>query len=426
MKSLIDAVAPKRLGVGFRWLLASSWLSNTGDGIAIAAGPLLVASLTHNAVLIAAGALLQWLPDLLFSLWAGALADRLDRRRIVVAVDLARAAVLVVLALTIVTHTVSVGLVLTTLFVVGTAEVFADTTTSTLMPMLVHRDDLAVGNARIQIGLITVNQLAGPPIGAALFTAGAAWPFASQAALVAFGAILVSRIALPAHGREKARNTAIATDIAEGVRWVRHHPAVRTLVMTIFTFNITFGAAWSVLVIYATRHLGLGPAGFGLITTVSAAGGLLGTLSYGSIIKRVSLGNIMRVGLIIETLTHLGLALATSAWIAMPIFFVFGAHAFIWGTTSITVRQRAVPTELQGRVGSVNSVGVFGGLVIGAGIGGLLAQDIGITAPFWFAFAGSALFVVLIWRQLTHIAHTDAAPAPGVRSVPAHPDLGPS
>jgi predicted MFS family arabinose efflux permease len=97
----------------------------------------------------------------------------------------------------------------------------------------------------------------------------------------------------------------------------------------------------------------------------------------------------------------------------MPIFFVFGAHAFIWGTTSITVRQRAVPTELQGRVGSVNSVGVFGGLVIGAGIGGLLAQHAGITAPFWFAFAGSAVFVVLIWRQLAHIAHTDAAPLGG-------------
>jgi predicted MFS family arabinose efflux permease len=64
-------------------------------------------------------------------------------------------------------------------------------------------------------------------------------------------------------------------------------------------------------------------------------------------------------------------------------------------------------------VGSVNSVAVFGGLVVGAGIGGLLAQHVGITAPFWFAFVGSAVFVVLIWRQLAHIAHADAAaPAP--------------
>ncbi|MDT4914807.1 MAG: hypothetical protein QOC66_3935 [Pseudonocardiales bacterium] len=408
---LLDVVAPKRFGSSFRRLLSSSWLSNTGDGIAIAAGPLLVASMTHNALLIASGALLQWLPPLLFGLWAGALADRLDRRLIIVTVDLLRASVLVVLSLTIATHTVSIALVLTTLFLVGTAEVFADNTTSTLLPMLVHRDDLAVANARIQVGFITVNQLAGPPIGAALFTVGAAWPFVSQAALVALGAVLVSRIVLPPHRREDGRATAVREDIAEGFRWVRHHAAVRTLVLTIFTFNITFGAAWSVLVLYATRHLGLGAAGFGLITTVSAVGGLLGTLSYSWIIRRVSLGNIMRIGLIIETLTHLGLALTSTPWVAMPIFFVFGAHAFIWGTTSITVRQRAVPTELQGRVGSVNMVGVFGGLVIGSGIGGVLAERAGVTAPFWFAFVGSAVFVVLIWRQLAHIVHEDTVAA---------------
>jgi predicted MFS family arabinose efflux permease len=411
--SILDVVAPKRLGSGFRWLLASSWLSNVGDGISIAAGPLLVASLTGNAFLIACAALLQWLPPLVFGLWAGALSDRVNRKLIVVTADLLRAAVLVVLSLTIVTGTVSIALVLGTLFVLGTAEVFADNTSSTLLPMLVHRDDLAIANSRFLVGFITVNQLVGPPIGAALFAAGTASPFVAQAVLVALGAILVSRIVLPAQVREDRGKRAVRHDIAEGVRWVRHHAAVRTLVLTIFTFNITFGAAWSVLVLYATHRLGLGSIGFGLITTVSAVGGLLGTLSYGWIIRRVSLGNIMRVGLIIETLTHLGLAIATSPWVAMPIFFVFGAHAFIWGTTSITVRQRAVPTELQGRVGSVNTVGVFGGLVIGSGIGGLLAEHVGLTAPFWFAFAGSGLFLVLIWKQLRHIAHDDLRVVPG-------------
>jgi predicted MFS family arabinose efflux permease len=412
VSTLVDAVAPKRLGKGFRWLLASSWLSNTGDGIAIAAGPLLVASLTGNAFLIASAALLQWLPPLVFGLWAGALSDRVNRKLIVVTADLLRAAVLVALSLTILTGTVSIGLVLATLFLLGTAEVFADNTSQTLLPMLVHRDDLAIANARLVAGFITVNQLVGPPIGAALFAAGTASPFVAQSVLVALGAILVSRIVLPKHVAEASGKKAVRHDIAEGIRWVRHHAAVRTLVLTIFTFNITFGAAWSVLVLYATHRLGLGSVGFGFITTVGAAGGLVGTLSYGWIIRRVSLGNIMRIGLIIETLTHLGLAITTSPWVAMPIFFVFGAHAFIWGTTSITVRQRAVPTALQGRVGSVNTVGVYGGLVIGAGIGGLLAEHVGITAPFWFAFAGSGVFVILIWKQLRHIAHDDVPVEP--------------
>jgi predicted MFS family arabinose efflux permease len=159
-------------------------------------------------------------------------------------------------------------------------------------------------------------------------------------------------------------------------------------------------------VLYATERLGLGSIGFGLLTTVSAVGGLLGTSVYGWLTRRVSMGNVMRAGLIIETLTHGALAMTTSAWVAMLIFFAFGAHAFIWHTTSLTVRQRAVPAHLQGRVTSVNTICVYGGLVIGSAMGGGLATHYGVTAPFWFAFVGSAVFVVLLWRQMTHIIHS--------------------
>lgn len=407
MSRLIDTVSPARLGVGFRWLLASSWISNLGDGFAIAAGPLLVASQTDDAFLVALAALLQWLPQLLFGLFAGALTDRLDRRLIVITVDVIRTIVLVAIAGTILTDTVSIAVVLSALFLLGTAEVFADNASQSLLPMLVPRRELALANSRIQAGFITVNQMAGPPLGAALFAAGMAWPFIGQAILVGTGAVLVSRVVLHAHARDKERVTAIPHEIAEGFRWVRHHAAVRTLVLTIFIFNITFGAAWSVLVLYAMQRLGMGAIGFGLLTTVLAVGGLFATLAYGWLTRRVSLGNIMRLGLIVETLTHLGLAITTAPAVAAAIFFVFGAHAFVWGTTSVTVRQRAVPTELQGRVGAVNTVGTFGGLVIGSGVGGIIAQRFGVTAPFWFAFVGSALFVVLIWGQLAHIAHDD-------------------
>jgi len=401
---ILDALVPPRLGTAFRWLLASSWTSNLGDGIALAAGPLLVASLTDDARLIALAATVQWVPPLAFGLLAGALADRHDRKKIVVGVDLARAAVLIVLVAIIVTGRINIGIVLVTLFVVATAEVFADNSSQTMLPNLVARDDIAIANARLSTGFITVNQLAGPPLGAALFAVGWALPFSAQALAVALGAVLMTRVVVQRHAQAEVPQR-LRHDIAEGFRWVLHHPAVRTLVLTIFIFNITFGAAWSVLVLYSTDRLGLGPVGFGLVTTTSAVGGLLGTTMYGALTRRISLGGLMRIGLILETLTHLALALTTSPWVALPVFFVFGVHAFVWGATSTTVRQRAVPTALQGRVGSVNLVGVFGGLVIGSGFGGVLAHQWGVTAPFWFAFAGSALFVVLLWRQMAHIAH---------------------
>jgi predicted MFS family arabinose efflux permease len=403
-----NTFVPPRLGSGFRWLLASSWTTNFGDGVAAAAGPLLVASLTDDPFLISLAALLRWGPPLVFGLYAGVLSDRLDRRRIVIAANVLRALVLAGLVVTMVTGVVTVLIALLALGLITVAEVFADNTTATLAPMLVPRDDLALANSRLQTGFLTLNQLAGPPIGAALFAAGIAWPFLTQVILVVAGVTLVSRISLPPNGRDASEaRRSIRQDITEGFRWTIHHAAVRTLSLTILIFNVTFGAAWSILVLYAQEQLGLGAIGFGLLTTVSAVGGLLGTALYGWITRRVSLGNVMRIGLIIETLTHLCLAITTSAWVASVIFFIFGAHAFIWGTTSITVRQRAVPAHLQGRVNSLNTISVYGGLVVGSAIGGILATRYGVTAPFWFAFVGSAIFVVLLWREMTRIAHAD-------------------
>ncbi|MCW2956074.1 MAG: Major facilitator superfamily 1 [Thermoleophilia bacterium] len=403
----VERLVPARLGRDFRWLLGATWATNLGDGIALAAGPLLVASLTSDPLLVALAATLQWLPPLVLGLPAGAISDRVERRRIVVAVNLARTLVLSVLALSVATDHVTVTVVLVALLLMACCEVFVDNGFRAMLPSVVARDHLGAANARQQTAFITVNQLAGPPVGAALFALGAVWPVVAQGVLVAFGALLVSRITRRPPPKRSEPAARMRHDIAEGLRWTMAHPPIRTLTLTIFAFNITFGAAWSVLVLYATDHLGMGAVGFGLLTATSAVGGLIGTASYGWITRHLTLGSILRIGLVVETLTHAALALTTSPWVALPIFFVFGGHAFIWATTSITVRQRAVPAALQGRVDSVNTVGVFGGLVLGSGLGGLLARAYGVTAPFWFAFVGSAIFVVLVWGQLRHVEHAD-------------------
>jgi predicted MFS family arabinose efflux permease len=234
--------------------------------------------------------------------------------------------------------------------------------------------------------------------------------------LVAVGAVVVSRIArtppLAAGG-----HTHVVRDVVEGMRWLWRNPPVRTLAITITAFNVTWGAAWSMLVLLAIERLRLGDVGYGLLLTVIAAGGLLGTVAYGWLERHFSLANIMRVGLIIETSTHLLLATTTTAWVAMATLFVFGVHEFVWGTTATSIRQRAVPTEFQGRVGSVYMVGVFGGLVVGAALGGVIAQRWGVTAPYWYAFVGSAVILAVIWRELGNIAHAGepatGSPVPG-------------
>ena len=403
-----EVIAPARLGRPFRWLMASSWTSNIGDGIALAAGPLLIASQTRNPTLVAMAALLQRLPWLLLGLYAGAIADRLDRKRIMLVGNALRVLVIGALCAFLTTGRVSIGVVLATMFLYGVCEVFTDSTASTLLPMLVRRDDLRIGQVRLQAGHLTANQLVGPPIGAFLFAAGMVWPFVTQVALLLVALSLLLRLELPPGGVRGAVDTHVRADIREGLRWVRHHAPVRTLALIILTFNVTWGAAWSVLVLYSLDHLHMGAVGFGLLTTASAVGGVLATAGFDGLSRRFSLATLMKVCLTAEVLTHLALALTTTGWVAIGIMVVFGAYAFTWATVSSTIRQRAVPTAYQGRVGSVYVTGLILGLVVGQALGGPIAQRWGLTAPFWFAFVGTAVILALVWPQLDSIAHAEA------------------
>ncbi|HXH77828.1 MFS transporter [Nocardioides sp.] len=413
MSRLVETVFPQRLGISFRWLVASSWTTNLGDGLMMAAGPLLVASQTRDPLLVAAAAMSFQLPWLVFGLVAGAMADRLDRRVLVMAMDAARAVVLGGLCVVIVTGQVNIWFVMAAMFLIGLAEVFADTATSTLVPMLVDKSDLGIANARIQVGFLTANQLVGPAAGAVIFAAGMAWPFLIQTVCVALGVVLVSRIATPRGPVREHVETHVRQDIAEGLRWLAGNGPVRTLALVIVAFNITWAAPWSVMVLWATERVGIGEAGYGLLATASALGGLLGTLVYGRIEKRVPLATLMRAVLASEVVFHLAMALTTSPYVAYPLMFFFGAYAFVWGTLSQAVRQRAVPTEFQGRVGSVYMLCVMGGMLGGSLLGGLIARQWGVNAPWWFAFVGSGLTLALVWRELAKIAHADE-----VASVP--------
>jgi len=438
LEAVVGTVLPPRLGASFRWLWSASTLTNIGDGIVLAAGPLLVASQTRDPFVVSLAFFCEFLPSLVFGTFAGVVVDRADRRRILILVNLARAGVLAVLATAIATGTIGVPIVLLGLLLLGTAETFADLASTSLLPRLVPRESIGLANARLQGGYLLMNQLIGPPIGAFLFVAGMAIPFATDAVCYAMGAVLVSRIAssvagasamepAPAAEPAPAMTTGAATapapatsvwrDLADGFRWLRTNPPMRTLALTVVAFNVTFGAAWSVLVLYAGDRLGMDSIGFGLLTTASAIGGIIGTAAYGALERRFSLADLMRAGLLIETGTHLIFALTRSPEVALLTMVVFGAHEVVWWTTSITIRQRAVPDELMGRVGGIYTVGLTGGIVIGTPIGGLLARSFGITAPFWFGFVGSALLVAVLWRELRHIAHAgEARPEPAAEA----------
>ncbi len=400
---LIEAVVPARLGPEFRKVLASQWATNLGDGISLAAAPLLIAGATDDPLLVAGAVFVQRAPWLLIGLQAGVLADRLDRRRLLVAANAARALVLALLVAAVASDSISPALILVTFFVLALAEVLADTTAGTILPMVVKPDDLTVGNARLQFGFMALNQLAGPALGGALFAIGREVPFLAQATIMAFGALVLARLRLPDAERPE-RGQSIRRDIVDGARWMWGHGAMRTLAITIIVFNVTFGASFSLLVVLASERLDLGELGFGMLTASTAVGGAVGAALFGSLERLAGHTWIMRIGLIIESLTHLVLAVTTTAWIAFAALVAFGVHIGCWSTIVPSVRQRVVPEPLQGRVHAVYMVGLNLGLLIGAALGGLLARIGDITWPYWFAFGGSAVTVALIWRPLQELS----------------------
>ncbi len=400
---VIEAIAPQRLGLGFRQVLASQWATNLADGIALTAAPLLISSATGDPALIAGAVFVQRAPWLLIGLQAGVIADRFDRRRIVTFANVARAAILAVLVLGITSTAVGPITILAVFFVLAIAEVLADTTAGTILPMIVEPDDLTLGNSRLQFGFMSLNQLAGPAIGGALFALGSEVPFVAQGVAMAFGAIVIARIELPDAERPDS-TPSVWRDIVDGAGWMWGHGAMRTLAITIFVFNLTFGASFSLLVVLATERLGLGEAGFGLLTATTAVGGAAGAAVYPMLESAFGQTWIMRIGLTIESITHLVLATSVSPWPAFAVMIAFGVHVGCWSTIVPSVRQRVVPEPLQGRVNAVYLVGLNLGLLIGAVVGGLLATVGDITTPYWFAFVGSAITVLLIWgplRQLT-------------------------
>lgn len=402
---LLEGLLPARLGRDFRYLWFSSTVANLADGVLLAAGPLLVASVTREPFAVAMAVFAQRLPWVLFGVVAGAIIDRIDRRRLMVVVNVFRAGILAALAAAIVAGQLNLPVIYAAMFLIGVAETFADNAGTVLVAVTVPKDGLGQANARLYGSATVTNQLAGPPLGAFLFGLGVALPFATNAVWLLLAAALVSRVRPPSRDEAAPQRGPLRAEVWEGLVWLWTHPPVRTLAIMITIFNITFGAAFSVWVLYAYERLGLNEFGFGLLMTAGAVGGLAGSALFSFLEKRFSYAWLLRVGLLIETSTHAALALTTHVAVAAAVMTLFGAHAVVWGTTSTTVRQRAVPERLLGRVTSVYMLGSVGAIVVGTAIGGGVAQRWGILAPFWFAAAGAAVTTALIWRSLTLVAH---------------------
>lgn len=420
MTSLVRQVGGD-LGRGFWTLFSASLLANLSDGIFQIALPLLAISLTTEPGLVAGVVVASRLPWLVFALVAGALADRLDRRRTMILVDAGRVILIGLLIAAVLGDVATIWLLYLVAFVLGCLETMFDTAANSMLPNVVGTDKVVAANSRLNAVELTMNTFIGPPLGG--FLAGVAIASAFGTVAAGYLGALLCLVTLTGSFRpvRDGPPTSIASEIREGMSYLVRHRLLRTMALVVGPMNLGSMAVFGVLVLYvvAPGPLGLDGVGFGLLTTAIAVGTVVGTLLASRIERAIGRANLF-VACIASLLVF------DLVWIVIPHPLVIGAILAVSGSLGGafnvvfgSIRQRIVPNHLLGRVMASFRVISWGALPLGALLGGIIGQTLGLTAVF---IAAAVIHLCLLPSRLiltnafmaqveAHAAETAAAEA---------------
>jgi MFS family permease len=407
------------LGSRFAKLCAASTTSALGSGLATIAAPLYVASRTGNPLIVSSVTGISWLPWLLFALPGGVLVDRVDRRRLMIMIDWARVTAMIVLALFILSGYGSIALLYAVLFVINAGEVVFRSASQAMIPAVVPRARLERANGWLVGGsTLTEGVLAGPLAGF-LFAVAASIPFFVNAGTYVASAVLIGLVAGTYRSSPPAAGGAgvgsFRAEIAEGFRWLMHQRMLRTMAILIGLLNLTLTAATAVLVLLARQRLHLGSVGYGSLFACVAVGSIVGSVIGDRLINWITATWTIRIGLLIEAGMHLALATSRDAYFIGFVLFAFGVHSALWTIVGGSLRQRLTPPEMLGRVSSTTLFISAGGNCAGALLGGVIASEFGITAPYWIGFVVAIIVSAATWRVFDRgtvaQAYTEHAPA---------------
>jgi MFS family permease len=406
-----ESTRPPRLGPDYWRLWSAGTISNLGDGVDAAALPLLAASLTQDPRLVAGMATFAFLPWLLFALVAGAIVDRVDRRKLMVGVNLIRGVLVGLIAVLVATDSVHIWMLYVIAFGLGINETLFDNAAQSILPAIVVPELLERANGRQYAAELVANAFAGPPLGAFLFAAAASTPFWTDSASFIASAALIATI----HGSFRAKPAApkptdaveaparpsIRSDIAEGIRWLRRQRVLLTLAILLGVMNLCAQMGFAVFVLFAQDVLGLGAVGFGLLLAGSAIGGVLGGLFGARIANALGSANALVLALGLTAVAQACIGLVSNAYIVAMLMWVFGLLGVVWNVITVSLRQRIIPPELLGRVNSVYRFLGWGSIPIGALLGGFVADAFGLRAPFIIGGVVQATALVLAIPRIT-------------------------
>lgn len=411
----------KKLGSSYWKLWTATAISNLGDGISGVAYPWVASAVTRSPLLIAAAGFASRLPWLIFTLHAGVITDRFDRRKLIVAMDAARGILTLIVGAIVLLNKDSLPslnelssitdletnwplyiTLLITAFLFGLAEVLRDNSAQTLMPSVVEADNLEKANGRLWSAESLTNSFIGPPLGSFIIGIAIYLPFFVDAGSFFVAVALIASISgsfkpIQEKPREKIN---FKSEIKEGFRWLWSHDLLRPMAIILGALNLLGTMVAATFILYTQEVLNTSVFVFAVLGTAGAIGGIAGGLIAPKISEKIGSGPSLWLALAMGPIGAVIIG-TTSAWQIVWVVLLFQSFfGVLWNTITVSLRQRIIPTRLLGRVNSVYRFFGWGSIPIGMFLGGgvvtlaqyFVSREMALRTPY---FLGAGLGVLL-------------------------------
>ena len=421
----------KKLGSSYWKLWTATAISNLGDGVSMVAYPWLASAVTRSPILIAAAGFASRLPWLIFTLHAGVLTDRFDRRKLIVAMDFMRGLLTVFVGLVVFFNKDSFPALdelttitnletnwpiyftlLITAFLFGLAEVLRDNSAQTLMPSVVDKENLEKANGRMWSAESLTNSFIGPPLGSLLIGIAIFIPFFFDAVSFFFAVALIASLKgtfKPVADDKPREKINFKAEIKEGYAWLWAHPLLRPMAIILGSMNGLGTMVGATFILFAQEVLETSVFTFALLGTAGAVGGTVGGLLAPKISAKLGSGRSLAMTLAAAPIGSLIIALTTTWQVVWVVVVLETFFAILWNTITVSLRQSIIPTHLLGRVNSVYRFFAWGSIPIGMFVGGglvsaltlVISRENALRAPYLFGVVLGLLLWALAAPRLT-------------------------
>lgn len=403
-----STATPQKLSGNFWKYWTGQTISNLGSSITEFALPLLVYQLTGSALNLGFATAATFLPYLLFGLFLGAFTDRVDRKRMMIMVDIGRALIVASIPLLAAFGLFTVWWIYVVSFIHATLTICFESGQFAAIPNLVNQDDLVTANGRIQASYSAAAVIG--PVMAGLLVA--IMPIADLMLVDALS-FIVSAVALSSitirfnsEQEENKKKTSIGRDVIEGLRYVLGHPVLRNISIMMALVNLVSVTSAAQIVLFAKQQLHANNTQVSLLYSAGSIGIVVLSLLAGPLRKRFSFSRVALGALMLDGLLGIVFAFMHLYWIALILWAIMSGLGILFNINTGSLRQAIVPNNMLGRVLSIASVLAWSAIPLGSIVGGLAITRTH-NVILVYAVIGVLVFLIPFGFSFTALGHAD-------------------